>query len=169
MRLLISEAQIAEKVAEVAASLNKQGKPLTLVVILKGAVCFASDLIRKLEIPFELEFVSAKSYGMRGTEPGSLAVAGIENLQIQGKEVLLIDDICDTGTTLARAYSELEALGPKSIDTLVLLDKRTSHPRSFKPDQSGFEIEDLFVVGYGLDYKEQYRGLQGIFVFEDAD
>jgi len=168
MRALISETQISEKIAEVAARLNTQGKPLFIVVILKGAICFASDLIRKLEIPFELEFITAKSYGMRGTKPGTLSLEGIENLHIHGKDVLLIDDICDTGKTLSHVVSKLKDLDPKSVTTLVLLEKRTSRPRPFKPDQSCFQIEDLFVVGYGLDYKESYRGLPGIFTLEES-
>ena len=166
MKLVISEAEIDAALERVAAEINGDGKPVTFVVILKGAVCLIADLIRKLTIPFELTFITASSYGMRGKQPGELTIAGIEALDLQGKEVIVVDDICDTGATLTAVCKELDTLQPQGILSLVLLHKKREPPAPFNPDRVCFDIDDLFVVGYGLDYKEQHRGLRGIYAME---
>ncbi len=164
IKILISEEEIAKKVVSVATDLNIQFKDreLIIVTILKGAICFVADLIRHLEFPFQLEFVSAASYGMRGTKPGELNLSGFEKLDLEGKDILLVDDIYDTGKTLSTAFHVIETKQPKSLQTLVLLRKKVDHVGNILPDRVCFDIGDHFVIGYGLDYKEHFRGLKEI-------
>jgi len=169
MKVLISEEEIAKEVQSIAGELNGQyaGQEVILVTILKGSICFLADLIRHLEFPFQLEFVTCSSYGMLGTKPGELTLSGFDSLDIQGKHVLLIDDIYDTGRTLSTACHALEEKSPVSLKTLVLLRKKIQHTGDVMPDLVCFDIEDHFVVGYGLDHKEHLRGLKDIQIYEE--
>jgi len=163
--LLIPEEAIAKKVNEIAHLLNQEyaKKELVLVGILKGSICLIADLIRHLEISFRLEFVQAASYGMGGTHQKELELIGFDRLDLSDKEVLLIDDIYDSGKTLSAAFHILETKHPKSLETLVLLKKKVSHKGDILPTYVCFDIENHFVVGYGLDYKEKFRGLEAIY------
>ncbi|NGX37669.1 MAG: Hypoxanthine phosphoribosyltransferase [Chlamydiae bacterium] len=163
--LLISESAIAQKVTEMAARLNREyaNTPLTIVAILKGAFCLLADLIRKLDMPVEIEFIQASSYGMRGTTPGPLELHGTESFNVAGKHVVLLDDIYDTGATISKACHALQKQQPKTLKTCVLLKKKRAPEGDVTPDYVCFDIEDHFVVGYGLDYKEQGRGLKAIY------
>lgn len=167
-RLLIGEESIAKKIEEIAYQLNQEfsGEQVVLVTILKGAFVFAADLIRHLDFPCTIEFIRAASYGMRGRERGELTIDGIDTLELKGKCVLLIDDIFDSGATLSEVKAVLAKQEPARIDTLVLLKKRGTAPKALDPTYVCFDIDDLFVVGYGLDYKEQKRGLKGIYTIE---
>lgn len=160
---LISPEEIAEKIRLIAFEINRQykGKELTLIVVLKGAMCMAADLMRLIEVPFTVETVRAESYGARGTTPGELTLTGIERLEIAGRDLLIIEDIYDTGRTLDKISQALLEKNPKSLKTVVLLCRKSAPKR---PDFTLFEISDEFVVGYGLDYKEHFRGLPGIFI-----
>ena len=124
-----------------------------------------ADLIRHLEIPFQLEFVKAQSYGQRGTKPAALTLMGFEDFDLTDKHILLVDDIYDSGRTLKAAKQNLLSKHPKTLKTLVLLRKKIPvKEREETPfDYVCFDIEDHFVVGYGLDYKEYFRGLKGIY------
>ncbi len=163
--LLISADEITTRLEEIGEILNREykGKELTLVMIMKGAICLAADLIRRLQMPHSVEFIQCQSYGMRGTSPGDLKITGLDSLDLKEKEVLLIDDIYDSGNTLSRAYAELKEKKPVSLKSLVLLSKNVPHQADYLPDHVLFEIEDRFVIGYGLDYKEYYRGLPAIY------
>ncbi len=162
---LISHEEIAQKIASVARALNEEyrDKELTLVMVLKGSVFLAADLMRQLEMPCTLEWVKASSYGKRGTKNGELSLFGIDELAIEGKNVLLIDDIFDTGNTLSRVSAELQKKNPKTLKSLVLLVKKVNRKTAYYPDYALFEIDNHFVIGYGLDYKEYYRNLSGIY------
>jgi len=163
---LITESEIAEKIAEAAQVLNREyeGKEVIVIANLKGAVCLAADLIRELQCPFSLEFIRCSSYGMRGDSRGDLTISGLDNMNIEGKEVLVIDDIFDSGYTMAAVVQQIKEKNPSSVKSLVLLEKKT-HRRcvSYEPDYVLFKIDDYFVVGYGLDYKEYFRGLKGVY------
>ena len=126
LRLLISPEEINQKLDAIAAEINEEyrDKELTVVMVMKGAVCVAADLIRKLDVPCSLEYIKASSYGKNGTTRGELTVKGIEDLDLTSKHVLLVDDIYDTGNTMQKLMSCLEAKGPKSLKTLVLLIKK---------------------------------------------
>lgn len=160
-RILFSETQILEGIDRVAREVTGRfaDRPFTVVSVLKGSCIFAADLIRRIPIPLELAFVGASSYG-GGTVAGDLSVnffpAGHE---IEGRHLLLVDDILDTGRTLQRLKSELLGRGAASVSTCVFLDKPSRRSVELEADLRVFEVEDLFVVGYGLDYAGRYRNL----------
>lgn len=167
LRLLISQEEIAARVSEVAEQINEEykDKKLTLVMIMKGSVCIASDLMRQLQVPCTLEYIRASSYGKNGMKAGQLYVAGLDDMDIEGRDVLLIDDILETGNTMLKVMDQLRGKHPSSIKTLLLLVKDIPRSTTYLPDYTLFNIPDHFVVGYGLDYKEFYRGLPGIYAF----
>lgn len=146
---------------EMALLLNQDKREICFVAVLKGALLFTADLIRHLDIPYTVDFIQAKSY--HGTERGELTLIGMEQLHIQNKDVILIDDIFDSGTTLTTIHARLLEKKPRSLKSLVLLSKQVTRKTDYKPDYSLFEVENQFVIGYGLDYNEHYRGLQGIY------
>ncbi len=165
LELLIAEEEIRQKIAAVARKLDAfyAGEELTIVMVMKGAFCFTADLIREMKTPFTIETIRASSYGNRGSERGELSIDGMEALDLTSKHVLLVDDIYDSGKTLSLIVSKFEEQGPKTLRTLVLLSKKVQKLTTYIPDEILFEIENTFVVGYGLDYKEHYRGLRGIY------
>ena len=162
--VLISRADIGKKVAEVAQAIDRdlQGEPVTLVAIMKGAICIAADLMRELHSSCVLECVRASSYGTNGTQRGELVVEGLEKLQVEGKNVLIVDDIFDSGFTLSTIVDKISALKPKSVRSLIFLSKKIERPVSYRPTYVLFEVEDLFVFGYGMDYKEYLRGIPDV-------
>ncbi len=164
-RLLISADQIKERVVQIAAQLDEEysGKDITMVIVMKGALCIASDLMREIKTPCVLDYVSASSYGHK-TTAGELTISGLEKLNLKDKHVLLVDDIYDTGATIAEIKQQLLTKNPASLKTLVLLTKNKDRVNQELPDYTLFHIENEFVIGYGLDYDELYRGLPGIYV-----
>jgi hypoxanthine phosphoribosyltransferase len=166
---LISPQAIHKKIKEVARRLEVDyiGKRPVIVMVLKGSICLVADLIRELEIPVDIEAISCSSYGARGTERGELRISGLERLSLKGRDVLLVDDIYDSGHTLSTVHDAILQMEPASIKSLVLLVKNVPHITNYRPDYALFEVDNLFVVGYGLDYKELYRGLPGICVYKD--
>jgi hypoxanthine phosphoribosyltransferase len=166
--LLISQDKIKQKIAEVARILDEeyQGEELTIVLVMKGALCVAADLIRELKTPCVIEYISARSYGQRGTQRGELEILGMEDLDLSAKNVLLVDDIFDSGQTISKIFAGFKRKKPKSLKSLVLLAKNGKRDVAYVPDYILFDIENEFVVGYGLDYKELYRGLPGIYIFK---
>jgi hypoxanthine phosphoribosyltransferase len=166
--LLISQDEIKNKIHQVAQILDREyrGEEVTIVMVMKGAICIAADLIRELHGPSCIEYVKASSYGQKGKQRGELFISGLENLDITSKHVLLVDDIFDSGETLTRILAKLQEKNPKSLKSLVLLAKNVKRDVSYYPDYVLFEIENQFVIGYGLDYKELYRGLPGIYLYQ---
>jgi hypoxanthine phosphoribosyltransferase len=164
--LLISYPEIVEKIQQLGAQLEQDyaHEEVCLLAVLKGSLWFATDLMKSLKIPVTINTIQCSSYGNNGTVSGKLTITGVESLDLQGKHVLIVDDICDTGQTLIKLKEKLQSLGPKSLKTAVLLVKKNDRSLGYAPDYSLFRIEDRFVVGYGLDYKEYYRGLPGIYV-----
>lgn len=159
--ILFTEAQIGAGIDRVAREVTAayRGTGFTVVSVLKGSCVFASDLIRRIPIPLELAFVSASSYGS-GVESGTLEVNFFPaESEIRGRDLLLVDDILDTGRTLARLVDEMKRRGARSVRTCVFLDKPARRATSFVADFRVFEVEDLFVVGYGLDFAGHYRNL----------
>jgi hypoxanthine phosphoribosyltransferase len=167
LELLISQDEIKNKIADAARVLDAQyeGEELTIVMVMKGALCITADLIRALKTPCIIESVTASSYGKRGTKRGELQISGLEEIDLSSKNVLLVDDIFDSGQTLSQIFAKLKQKNPKSLKSLVLLAKKVKRDTTYLPDYALFDIENLFVIGYGLDYKEHYRGLPGIYFF----
>jgi hypoxanthine phosphoribosyltransferase len=167
-RILFTEVQIRDGIDRVAAEVTRayssraaDGRPVefTVVSVLKGSCVFASDLIRRIPIPIELAFVSASSYG-DGTTAGALQLNFFPaESEIAGRDLLLVDDILDTGRTLSRLVLEMQRRGAREVRTCVFLDKPSRRSVPFQPDFRAFEVDDLFVVGYGLDFAGRYRNL----------
>jgi len=164
---LISARRIARRVhhlgREISETYRDLDEPLVLVVVLKGAAVFASDLLRSLSIPAELEFVSAASYGS-STSPGKLKLAHMVEGPLVGRHVLLIEDIIDSGRTVGAIAKRLRRLRPASLRLAALLDRPARREVETQIDFTGFVIPDRFVIGYGLDYAGLYRELTGIYV-----
>ena len=169
MKTLLSEEALNEGVEKLANQINEtyQGKPLTIVGVLTGSVILMADLIRKLEMPLRVGVVQTSSY--QGTQRGALTINSDMMLDIAGRDVLLIDDIFDTGNTLEEVTQLMQELGPASLKSAVLLLKTGRQEVDWKPEFVAFDIPDEFVVGYGLDYNDEYRNLPYLAVLEPAD
>ena len=159
-RVLISDAQIARRVKTLAREIERDyaGRDLVVVSLLNGTVMFLADLIRHFSMPMHLDFIGASSY-RQATESGDLVFTKELRLDVKGRDVLLVDDILDTGRTLTRVLKKIRALKPRRIRTCVLLDKKARRVEPIEADYVGFDIPDEFVVGYGLDFAERYRQL----------
>jgi hypoxanthine phosphoribosyltransferase len=159
-RILISQDQIARRIKILSREIEREfrGRELTVVAVLNGTVLFLADLVRHLSLPMRLDFVGVSSYGA-GTTSGELIFTKELRLDVRGRDVLLVDDILDTGKTLKRVLGKLEPLEPRRIKTCVFLEKAQRRTEAVQADFVGFSIPDLFVVGYGLDFAERYRNL----------
>ena len=159
-QVLITQGQIARRVKELSAEIERdfRGREMVVVSLLNGTVMFLADLIRHLSLPLRLDFIGVSSYGA-GTTSGELVFTKELRLDVRGRDVLLVDDILDTGRTMKRVLAKLRPLKPRRIRTCVLLDKPARRVEKVRADYIGFQIPDLFVIGYGLDYAERYRNL----------
>lgn len=169
VKTLIPENDVRAAVADLAARLNADydRRPLTLIAVLTGSIVFMADLIRLLNMPLRVGVVQASSY--RGTTRGELTINADMMPDIAERDVLLVDDIFDTGYTLAEVVRRMRELRPTSIRTAVLLRKAGRQEVELQADYVAFEIPDEFVVGYGLDYQDEYRNLSFIGVLEEVD
>ena len=160
--ILVSEEQLRQKVAELGAQISRDyaGHDLLLVSILKGAVVFMADLMRAITIPCAIDFMVVSSYGGANTSSTGL-VKIIKDLDqdLTGRDVLIVEDILDTGITLSNLVPMLEMRKPNSVKICSILSKPSRRKADVKPDYCGFDVPDEFVVGYGLDYDEKYRNL----------
>lgn len=159
-RVLLTEKQIARRVQELARQIERdfRGRDMVIVSLLNGTVLFLADLIRQLNLPLRLDFLGVSSYGA-GTEPGELIFTKELRLDVRGRDVLLVDDVLDTGRTMSCGLAKMRAFKPRRVKTCVLLDKPARRVEKIRADYVGFEIPDVFVVGYGLDWAERYRHL----------
>jgi len=159
-RVLITDEQLARRVKILAAEIEKdfRGREMVVVSLLSGTVMFLADLVRHLNLPLRLDFIGVSSYGS-GTESGELVFTKELRLDVRGRDVLLVDDILDTGKTMSRVLPKIRALKPRRIKTCVLLDKPARRVENIHADYVGFAIPDFFVIGYGLDFAERYRNL----------
>ena len=159
-RVLITDDQIARRIRAISRDIVRDftGREMVVVSLLNGTVMFLGDLVRNLSLPLRLDFIGVSSYGA-GTESGDLVFTKELRLDVRGRDVLLVDDILDTGRTLYRVLGKLRALKPRRIKTCVLLNKAARRVEAVEADYVGFEIPDFFVVGYGLDFAERYRNL----------
>jgi len=171
VKILLTETQLLEGVSrmanEVAAAY--QGRTLTIVGVLTGSVVLLSDLIRQLDLPLRVGVVQASSYRGATTTRSGLVINADMMPDIAGRDVLLVDDIFDTGHTLLEVLERMKQLGAKSVRSLVLLRKEGRQEVDLEPDFVGFDIPDAFVVGYGLDYNDAYRNLPYVAALEPED
>ena len=170
--VLISEKEIDNRILEIADRINKdyEGEELTLICVLKGGVMFMCDLAKRLNLNVRLDFMSVSSYGSQTNSSGVVKIIKDLDDCIDGKNVLVVEDIIDSGNTLSYLMDILKKRGPKSIKLCTLLDKPSRREKKdVFVDYVCFEIEDKFVVGYGLDYDQRYRNLPYIGVMELSD
>jgi hypoxanthine phosphoribosyltransferase len=167
--IFLSKEAIDRRIREIAADIERDyrgQKDLHLVCVLKGAFLFLGDLIRVLERPVTLDFMAVSSYAKGTTSSGEVRLIKDLDTGLQGRNVIIVEDIVDTGLTLAYLQEILHARGPRSLKTACLLSKPSRRMVDVPVDYIGFTIEDRFVVGYGLDYAEQYRNLPFIKVLD---
>ena len=166
--VLVSEEELKAKVRELGAQISRdyEGKNLVLVSILKGSVVFMADLMRRLSINAKIDFMSVSSYGSSTVSSGQVRIILDLKRPIENYDLLLVEDILDSGATLSYLKELLTARQPKSIRIATLLDKPERRKSNITADYKGFEIPDEFVVGYGLDYDEDYRNLPYIGVLK---
>ena len=166
--VLFSEEQLAQRVAEIAAQIDKDyaGKEPLLVSVLRGSFVFMADLVRQITVPCTVDFMAVSSYGSGTTSSSQVKIVKDLSETIEGKDVIVVEDILDSGNTLSYLLKLLEARRPASIRLCTLLDKPERRTKPVEVQYSGFTIPDEFVVGYGLDYDERYRNLPYIGVLK---
>ena len=171
MKTLLTETELQKGVNKMAAKIEETyaGRQLTIVGVLTGSIVLLADLIRLIDIPMRVGVIDASSYRGATTERGELSINSELLIDIEGRDVLLVDDIFDTGHTITQVIESLRELGPASIHSAVLLHKRERQEVDYVPDYSAFHIPNEFVVGYGLDYEDMYRNLPYLAVLEDED
>jgi len=164
LELLIPERRIHAWVMALARQIDAEyrGKKLSLVVVLKGACIFAADLMRQIETPCTIDFTAAASYGAGTRSSGTVALSGLDRLELAGRDVLVIEDILDTGRTSAALLAALRRHRAASLALCTLLRKPAAAALDLPAAYVGFDIADDFVVGYGMDYAERHRNLRGI-------
>lgn len=165
-RVLITEKQLRAKVSELGKQISKDymGKDLLIIGVLKGAVVFAADLMRQISIPLDIDFMAVSSYGVSTESSGVVRIIKDLDKNIEGKHVLIVEDIIDSGLTLKYLTGILNSRNPADLKICTLLEKPDRREVDIKIDYIGFSIPDEFVVGYGLDYAEKYRNLPCICV-----
>jgi hypoxanthine phosphoribosyltransferase len=165
---MLSEEEVDQKIKEIGERISKDyaGKQVHLVCVLKGGSFFLCELAKRISIPVSLDFMSVSSYGGETTSTGVVKIVKDLDESLEGKEVIVVEDIVDSGRTLNYLMGMLKKRGPKSIALCTLLDKPSRRVIEVSVDYTGFEIPDEFVVGYGLDYDQKYRNLPYIGVVE---
>ena len=171
IRVLLDEETVEKRICEIAAQISEEykGKEIHMICVLKGGVFFMCELAKRISVPVSLDFMCVSSYGDATTSSGVVRIAKDLDESIEGKDVLIVEDIIDSGRTLYYLIDVLKKRNPKSIQLCTLLDKPERRERDVKVDYVGFEIPDEFVVGYGLDYAQKYRNLPYIGVVEGVE
>ena len=169
--VMLSQEEIENKVTELAKQIEKdyEGQDLLLVGILKGASVFVADLMRKINLNVNIDFMSVSSYGSGTVSSGTVKILKDLDVDIKDKNVLIVEDIIDSGITLRNLYDTLMTREPRSLKLCTLLNKPARKKVDVHVDYVGFVIEDKFIVGYGIDYDEKYRNLPYIAIVEDVE
>ncbi len=169
--VMLSQEEIENKVTELAKQIEKdyEGQDLLLVGILKGASVFVADLMRKINLNVNIDFMSVSSYGSGTVSSGTVKILKDLDVDIKDKNVLIVEDIIDSGITLRNLYDTLMTREPRSLKLCTLLNKPARKKVDVNVDYVGFVIEDKFIVGYGIDYDEKYRNLPYIAIVEDVE
>ena len=163
--VLFSSSEIADRISELGSEITKnyKGKNLLLVSVLKGGVIFLADLIKQIDLPLSIDFMSISSYGIDGASTGVVRITKDLDESIEGKYVLIIEDIIDTGLTISYLLRNLRSRYPKSLEICTLLDRDVRRIADIDIKYVGFKIGEKYIVGYGLDYKQRLRNLQSIY------
>ena len=168
--VMITQEELSRRVAEMGSALTEEyrGKAPVLLCIMKGSLVFTADLMRHLDLPCTLEYITLSSYRAMATRPGELELSEPLDVDLAGRDVIVLEDILDTGRTLSFTLNLLKKQAPASLKLVVLLDKPSRREAPVEADMVGFTIPDAFVVGYGLDYNQQYRNLPCIGVLKPS-
>ena len=171
IKVLISEADVDKKIEEIGKAISERyaGKTVHLICVLKGGAFFMCELAKRITVPVSMDFMAVSSYGAGTVSSGSIKMIKDLDESIEGKEVIIVEDIIDSGRTLDKLMELLQTRNPKSLAVCTLLDKPDRRVVDVKVDYTCFNIPDEFVVGYGLDYDQKYRNLPyiGVVEFED--
>lgn len=169
-RVLLSEEELKFRVAEIGAQITAdyEGKDVVIVGVLKGSVIFLADLVREIKIPITIDFISCSSYGNSSESSGVVRILKDLDRSVEGKHVVVVEDIVDTGTTLNYLLENLRSRNAASVKLVALLNKPERRKVQVHVDYNGFNIPDHFVIGYGLDYAEQFRHLPYIGVLKES-
>ncbi len=167
--ILLSKSTIDERIVSLGQTLTEAYKDKNLLVIslLKGSFIFTADLVRKIDLPVRIEFMTTSSYGHDEQSSGHVKVIQDIQVDLTGYDVLIVDDITDSAITMTGVIEILSIRNPKSIKSCVLLDKPSRRKVDYVPDYVGFEIPDMFIVGYGLNYGDYFRNIDHVFAFVD--
>ncbi len=167
-KILFSREDIATRVKKLGEIISNdyKDKDLLVVSLLRGSFIFTSDVVRDLSIPVEVDFMTTASYGHDEISSGNVEIIHDLRTKVEGREVLIVDDIMDSGHTLNKVKKKLEEKNPNSIKICVMLDKPSRRQVDLNPDYVGFSIPDVFIVGYGLNYGDHYRNIPYIFTFD---
>ncbi|MDD2446607.1 MAG: hypoxanthine phosphoribosyltransferase [Tissierellia bacterium] len=167
-KVLFSKEEINTRVKSLGEELSNyyNDKDLLVVSLLRGSFIFAADLIREISVPLEVDFITTASYGNNEVSPGTVDIVHDLRTNVEGKDVLIVDDIIDSGYTIEKVIEHIQGKNPKSIKICVMLDKPSRRKVDLTPDFNGFTIPDVFIVGYGLNYGDHYRNTPYVFTFE---
>ena len=167
--VLYSREAIAERVGELAKEIDAAyaGEEILIIGLLRGCFVFCSDLVREMKSKMEIDFMTTSSYENNESSSGEVKVFGDLRSEVKGRHVLIVDDIIDTGHTLKTVAEAIEKMEPASVKTVVMLDKPSRRQVDFSADFTGFTIDDVFIVGYGLNYGPYYRNKPYIYTYED--
>ena len=169
-RVLFTEQELKDRVAELAAQIDRDyaGKEPMLISVLRGSFIFMADLARAIHLPCTVDFMAVSSYGSGTTSSGQVKITKDLSESIEGRDIIVVEDILDSGNTLSYLFQLLQARHPASVRLCTLLDKPSRRTKPITADYTGFTVDDLFVVGYGLDYAEKYRNLPYIGILKPA-
>ncbi|MBC8061502.1 MAG: hypoxanthine phosphoribosyltransferase [Clostridiaceae bacterium] len=167
--VLLTESDLKSKISQLGKIISKdyEGRDLVLIGVLKGSVMFMSDLMKEIEIPCSMDFMAVSSYGNSTKSTGVVRILKDLDFEIEGKDVLIVEDIIDTGVTLKYLVEYLKARKPNSLEVCCLLNKQERRKADISAKYLGFEVPDFFLVGYGLDYAEKYRNLPFIGILKE--
>lgn len=167
-KVLFSREKIDERVVELGKEISESYKDKNLLVVslLRGSFIFCADLVREIDIPVEVDFITTHSYGHDEVSSGNVEIVHDLRTSLKGKDVLIVDDIMDSGHTIKKVREHLLEKGPNSVNICVMLDKPSRRQVELNPNYIGYSIPDVFIVGYGLNYGDHYRNIPYIFTFD---
>ncbi len=170
-QVVFTREEIQERIVELGKEITKdyEGRELVIVSLLRGSFIFAADLVREIDLKLSVDFMTTSSYLGEEKSTGNVEIVQDVRMDLEGKDVLIVDDIVDTGYTLNAVYELIKAKNPSSLRTCVMLDKPSRREVEQDVHYIGFEIPDLFIVGYGLNYGDHYRNIPYIFAFVDSE
>ena len=170
-KVLFTQQQIEKRAKELGAQIDKDyaGEDVLLLGTLKGSIMWMADMMKAITLDTPIDFITASSYGSSTMSSGVVKITYEPTSNLYGKNVLIVEDIVDTGNTLQFLIEKLKEHGPKSVKVCTLLNKKARRTTDFEPDYIGFEVDDLFIIGYGLDYDQHYRGLPYVGYLTEED